>query len=66
MQSHKLSPEKALLNKEWQEINRWAWFFRKISGESLEIAINMKVPNRLKEEVLFRTRQIQAKHGLTE
>jgi hypothetical protein len=65
MQSHKLTPEKALLNKEWSTINGYAWGLRKVT-ENLELAIQMKVPARYREEVLYRTRQIQAKHGLLE
>lgn len=61
---HRLTPEQTMLNLEFRKVNEWAWALRKITGPDLEYHIRMRVPENLREDVLYRVRQLQAKHGL--
>ena len=64
MKSHRLTPEQALLGKEWKEINRLAWALRKLTGEALELGIRLRVPEGMREEVRHIIKGLQKKHGV--
>ena len=64
MRSHLISPETALLRKEWEEVNRNAWRLRKVTGGALKLALLMSVEEGLREDVEERVLWIQRKHNL--
>ncbi len=64
MKSHLLTPEAHLLRKEMEEVNRIAWSLRKVTGGALRLAMQMKVPERIRADVLERVLFIQKKHGV--
>ena len=66
MRSHLLTPEQALLRNYWAEVNKMAWSLRKVTGGALKLAMLMKVPEDMREDVLERIRFIQAKHRIGE
>ena len=37
MNEHRLTPENALIRKQWYEINRLSWKFRKLTGGALRL-----------------------------
>ena len=64
MKSHRLTPEQALLGKEWKEINGWAWKLRRMTGDDLEKALAFMVPEGMREEVRNIIKGLQKKHGV--
>jgi len=64
MQQHRLTPEQHLLNKEMHEVNKIAWSLRKVTGGALRLAMQIKVPEHLREDVMERVIFIQKKHGV--
>jgi len=66
MRAHLLTPEQHLLNKEMHEVNKIAWSLRKVTGGALRLAMQLKVPEHLREDVMERVKFIQRKHGLGE
>jgi hypothetical protein len=63
MQAHRQTPEQALLNKHYAEVNRLAWQLRKITGHGqLRLAMLMSVPEALRPEVEAKVIELQAKH----
>lgn len=68
MQKHRLTPEQVMIydenSKEWGEINRYAWKYRKLTGGALRLALLMGVPENLRDEVQARIQFIQRKHGV--
>jgi hypothetical protein len=62
MQQHRLSPEQHLMRKEMEEVNRIAWSLRKVTGGALRLAMQLKVPEHLREDVWERVQFIQKKH----
>ena len=62
MNEHRLSPETALLRKEWEITNQLAWKLRRITGGALKLALQMSVPEGLREDVEKRVEFIQRKH----
>ena len=66
MQEHRLSPEQHLLRNYYAEVNRLAWTLRKVTGGALRLAMQMKVPESMREDVMERVRFLQKKHGTKE
>ena len=64
MQQHRLSPETALLRKEWDAVNRHAWRLRKVTGGALRLALIMSVEEGLRDDVMERVQWIQRKHNI--
>lgn len=64
MQQHRLTPEAALLSKEWAEINRLAWVLRRLTGGALRLGLQMRVPEALRNDVIERVEWLQNKHGI--
>ena len=64
MQQHRRTPEQALLAKEYEEINRLAWKFRRATGGQLRLAMISFVPENLRYDVLERIKFIQRKHKI--
>lgn len=64
MNEHRLSPERIMLVREWAEVNRMAWKLRKITGGALRLALQMSVPEGLREDVEARVKFIQNKHNI--
>lgn len=64
MNQHLLSPENALLRKEWDSINRHAWRLRKVTGGALRLALIMSVEEGLREDVMERVQFLQRKHNM--
>ena len=62
MQSHRITPESALLAKEWHEINRHAWRLRRMTGGQLKLAMLLSVPEGLRKDVEKRVHYLQLKH----
>lgn len=66
MKSHLLTPEQHLLRNYYAEVNRLSWSLRKVTGGALKLAMQMKVPESMREDVMERIRFIQNKHGIKE
>ena len=66
MRAHLLRPDEVLLRNYWAEVNKMAWSLRKVTGGALKLAMLMKVPEDMREDVLERIRFIQAKHRIGE
>ena len=60
---HLLTPENALLRKEYAEVNRHAWRLRKVTGGALKLEMLSGVPEGLREDVEKRVVYLQNKHG---
>ena len=63
MQQHRLTPESALIRKQWDAINRHAWRLRKVTGGALRLALIMSVEEGLREDVEKRVLFLQRKHS---
>lgn len=66
MKEHLITPEQHLLRKEYEEVNKLAWSLRKITGGALKLAMQMKVPEHLRDDVMERVKFIQRKHNIGE
>ena len=64
MKAHRLTPEQAMLRNYYAEINKLAWQLRKVTGGALRLALQMKVPEDIREDVMERIRFIQDKHQI--
>jgi hypothetical protein len=64
MQSHRLTPEQHLLRNYYAEVNRLAWSLRKVTGGALRLAMQLKVPESMRIDVMERIRFIQKRHGV--
>ena len=64
MRSHLLTPEQALIRKQYAEINRLAWKFRRATGGQLRLALLSFVPENLRYDVMERIKFIQNKHKI--
>ena len=66
MQAHRLTPEQALFRTYYAEVNRLAWSLRKVTGGALKLAMQMKVHEDMREDVLAKVKELQTKHGVKE
>ena len=64
MRLHLLTPEQALMRNYYAEVNRLAWSLRKVTGGALRLALQMKVREDMREDVMERIRFIQDKHQI--
>ena len=48
------------------EVNKIAWSLRKVTGGALRLAMQMKVPEDMREDVLAKIKELQTKHGVKE
>ena len=62
MKAHLLGPEQALMRIYTAEVNKIAWALRKVTGGALLLAMQMKVHEDMREDVMERIRFIQDKH----
>lgn len=66
MRSHLLTPEQSLLRNYYAEVNKLAWSLRRVTGGALRLALQLKVPENMRDDVMERIRFIQAKHRIGE
>ena len=66
MQLHRLTPEQAYCQKEYELIHRLAWKLRKLTGGALRLGLVMSVPENLREAVLEQVKCLHRKHGIQE
>ena len=64
MNRHLLTPENALIRKQWDRVNYHAWKLRKVTGGALQLALIMSVEEGLREDVMERVQWIQRKHNI--
>lgn len=50
----------------YAEVNRLAWALRRVTGGALRLAMQMKVPEAMREDVIERVKFIQRKHNTQE
>jgi hypothetical protein len=66
MRCHLLSPEQHLLRNYYAEVNKLAWSLRRVTGGALRLAMQMKVPPGMRDDVMERVKFIQKRHGIKE
>lgn len=50
----------------YAEVNKLAWQLRNVTGGALKLAMQMKVPEDMREDVLAKVKELQTKHGVKE
>ena len=64
MKSHLLGPEQAMMRIYYAEVNKIAWALRRVTGGALLLAMQMKVHEDMREDVMTRVKFLQAKHSV--
>ena len=64
MKAHRLTPEQAMLRNYYAEISRLSWKLRKLTGGALRLAMQMSVPEAMRDDVLAKVKELQLRHGI--